>query len=132
MYLIDTSIWIDYFREKNNPKIDQFKSILDEGMPIGITGIIYQEILQGAETINDFHQLVIYLSTIRFFHPLDNILSYQSAAKLYFDCRKKGVTLRSTIDCLIAQVAIEHQLTLLHNDHDYERIKKIAPKLKTL
>lgn len=130
MYLIDTSVWIDYFREKNNNPVRYFLEILDNKIPFGITGIIYQEILQGAKTLDDFKRLNVYLASQSFFHPKDSITSFHAAAKLYFQCRKKGFTLRSTIDCLIAQVAIEHDLILLHNDEDYRNIKRVEPSLK--
>jgi predicted nucleic acid-binding protein len=52
--------------------------------------------------------------------------SYASAAKIYFKCRKKGITISSTIDCLIAQSAIENNLFLLHNDSDFDRISKVV------
>ncbi|MBS0358485.1 MAG: PIN domain nuclease [Proteobacteria bacterium] len=132
MYLIDTSIWIDYLREENNPCIQYFTNILDQKLPFGITGIIYQEVLQGAASEKDFNQLVNYLNTQRFYHLRDPIVSYQAAAQLYFECRKKGITIRSTIDCLVAQVAIEHDLILLHNDKDYIQLKKVIPKLKLI
>lgn len=132
MYLVDTSIWIDYLKDKNNASVKLLEKILDEGAPFGITSVIYQEILQGAASHKDYIHLVEYLSTMRFFHPLDPIISFQSAAKLYFDCRKQGITIRSTIDCLIAQIAVENKLVLLHADTDYQRIKKIAPDLELL
>jgi predicted nucleic acid-binding protein len=130
LYLIDTSIWIDYFREIENSPVKQFNSILEKNLPFGITGVIFQEILQGAATTRDFQQLKDYLITQRFFHPQDNIVSFESAANLFYSCRRKGITIRSTIDCLIAQVAIENDLILLHNDQDYLRLKSVFPKLK--
>ncbi len=60
----------------------------------------------------------------------DPVLSYQTAAQYYFNCRAKGVTIRSTINCLIANVAIEHDLWLLHNDKDFIQLNKIVPLLK--
>lgn len=104
--------------------------MLDDEIPFGITGIIYQEILQEAASKTDFNQLVDYLGTQRFYHLKNDILSYQSAAKIYFDCRRKGIIIRSTIDCFIAQIAIENDLVLLHNDEDYNRIHAVAPSLK--
>lgn len=130
MYLIDTSIWIDFLRENNNSAVLHFLDILDNQIPFGITGIIYQEILQGVKSGKDFNQLISYLSTQRFFNPLDNLLTYQQAAKLYFDCRRKGLTIRSTTDCLIAQIAIEHNLVLMHNDKDFLQIQKVTSDLK--
>lgn len=130
MYLIDTSVWIDYFRGRDNHVITHFLNILDDKIPFGITGIIYQEILQGAESSQDFKKLKDYLNTQHFFHPQDPILTYEKAARLYFECRRKGITIRSTIDCFIAQIAIENNLTLSHNDKDYQAIQKLNPKLK--
>jgi hypothetical protein len=129
MYLVDTSVWIDYLREKSNQATQYFAGILEKNISFGITGVIYQEILQGAKSINDFKKLTTYLSTQYFFHPADPIYTYESSAKLYFDCRRKGLTPRSSIDCLIAQIAIEHNLILLHNDKDYDLIQQVAPKL---
>jgi predicted nucleic acid-binding protein len=130
MYLIDTSVWIDYLRKKNNQTTAQFITILDRSLPFGLTSVIYQEILQGASSLNDFIQLKEYLSTQRFFYPKDDKATYESAAKLYFLCRKKGITIRSSFDCLIAQIAIDNDLILLHNDEDFNRIKTIRPALR--
>lgn len=130
MFLIDTSIWIDYLRERNNHTTKYFMSLLENEVPFGITGVIYQEVLQGAATKSDFDYLVDYLGTQQFYHIKDNLISYQSAAKIYFDCRRKGLTIRSTIDCFIAQVAIENNLILFHNDEDYNRISSVVSPLK--
>lgn len=130
MILVDTSVLIDFFRGKQNETSRRFKSILQEKVPFGINSFIYQEVLQGARTGREFSLLRAYLGTQRFFHPKDPVASYEEAARMFFDCRQKGITLRSTIDCLIAQIAIEHELVLLHNDRDFESIAKVR-KLRT-
>jgi predicted nucleic acid-binding protein len=130
MYLIDTSIWIDYLRQEQNAGVNYLQQILKKKYSFGITNLIYQEILQGAASATDFNRLVEYFSTQNFYYPLESINSYENAAKLYFDCRKKGFTIRSTLDCLIAQIAIEHELLLLHNDKDFEVLKIVAPQLQ--
>ena len=89
------------------------------GVSLTLTQRVYQEILQGARTKKDFVLLDNYLSNQRFYYPKDPVSSYANAAKIYFMCRKKGVTPRSTIDCLIAQIALEYDLFLLHNDKDF-------------
>jgi predicted nucleic acid-binding protein len=129
VYLIDTSVWIDYFRDIKNASTTKFESILDRNLPFGLTGVIYQEILQGAVTDKDFDQLKDYLATQRFFHPQDEIVTYEFAAKLFYLCRRNGITIRSTIDCLVAQIAIEHNLVILHNDQNYNRIQSVVPEL---
>jgi len=129
VYLIDTSVWIDYFRDIENASTTKFISMLDRNVPFGLTGIIYQEVLQGAVSEKDFNNLKDYLSTQRFFYPQDEIATHESAAKLFYLCRRKGITIRSTIDCLVAQIAIENNLAILHNDQDYDRIQSVVPEL---
>ena len=130
MYLVDTSVWIDYLRDRQNSATKILSTILDKKIPFGITSFIYQEILQGAPSHDAFEELKSYFSTQKFFHPKHENETFQSAAYLYFLCRRKGITIRSSIDCLIAQIAIEHKLVLLHHDQDYEKISKVIPELE--
>ena len=93
--------------------------------------MVLQEVLQGARGERDFLRLQEYLETQIFRQPLDPIDSYTAAARIYADCRSRGITVRSAIDCLIAQIALEHDLVLLHDDRDFEQIRKVIPKLNT-
>ena len=126
MILIDTSVLIDSFKGKRNKAVQKFKDILLKGIPFGITDLVYQEILQGAKNESEFNILKEYLETQTFYEPLAGIQSYEYAAKIYFGLRKKGITVRSTVDCLIAQIAIENELYLLHNDRDFIKIAKVC------
>jgi predicted nucleic acid-binding protein len=130
MYLVDTSVWLDYFRNRSTHAVELFEEILAENLPFGITSVIFQEILQGADSPRDFSKLKDYLATQKFYHPLDPMLSYEHAADLYFNCRRQGITIRGTIDCLIAQIAIEHNLRLLHSDRDFTQMALINKSLK--
>jgi len=130
MYLVDTSVWVDFFRNRSTYAVGGFEEILDENIPYGITSVIYQEVLQGADSPKDFSALQTYLGSQNFYHPIDPILSYARAADLYSQCRRQGITIRSTIDCLIAQIAIEHKLRLLHNDRDFTKIASVVENLK--
>jgi predicted nucleic acid-binding protein len=130
MYLVDTSVWVNYLRGQHTKASEHFMQLLDEKHSFGISPIIYQEILQGAATQKDFNKLNEYLFTQRFFHPADPLQFHYQAAHILFACRAKGFTIRSTIDCLIAQTAIEHELILLHDDKDFEHIHQVFPKLQ--
>jgi predicted nucleic acid-binding protein len=130
LYLVDTSIWIGYLKGEENEAVKRFLDVLDLGLPFGITGVVYGEVLQGASTLADFERLRDYLSTQRFYHLQDPIVGYEEAARLYFRCRRAGVTVRSTIDCLIARVAIEHELSLLHDDRDFDNMGQVVTELK--
>lgn len=129
--MVDTSVWIDYFREAETEGAIRFGEALERGISFGLTGIIYQEVLQGAATESDFERLAEYLGTQRFYDPRDPVESYREAARLYLRCRGAGVTVRSTVDCLIARIAIEHELVLLHSDRDYENMSRVIPELET-
>ncbi len=130
MHLIDTSVWISYLRAEQTSATQYLSHLLAVNAPYGITALIYQELLQGARTPKDFKQLAVFLGTQYFYSPKDELTSYQAAAKIYYDCRKKGITIRSTIDCLIAQIALEYNLVLVHQDHDFKNITQVYPALK--
>ena len=125
MVLVDTSVLINYLGDVINNKTAKFTKLLDLKIPYGINVYIYQEILQGAKTEQDFELLKKYLDTQRFYYLHKGINSYGEAAKIYFDCRKNGLTISSTIDCLIAQTCIENDIYLLHDDKDFDLISKI-------
>ena len=130
MILIDTSVWIDLFRYRKTPPTNRLRMLLDEGRGFGVTPVIVQEILQGAADEREFTLLHDYFSTQRMLMPEDALHTHCAAARLYFDCRRAGVTVRSSVDCTIAQIALEHGAALLHNDQDFARIAKVAPQLK--
>jgi hypothetical protein len=127
MVLVDTSVLIDYLRGAENAAMRRMQRILDAGIAFGISPLTYLEVLQGTRTGKDFQEVRSYLETQRFYGLKDERESYAAAARIYFDCRKKGITINSTVDCLIAQTAIEHDLELLHNDADFDRMRKVAP-----
>ena len=125
MILVDTSVLIDFFKGTSNGPANRMREVLDLEIPFGITSIIYQEVLQGAKSDKEYNLLRDYLSSQRLFYPQDAIKTYEGAARIYFSCRKKGVTIRSTVDCLIAQIALEQNLALLHNDGDFDAMAPI-------
>ncbi len=130
MYLVDTSAWIDYLEGEETEIAERLGEILDLGSPFGITSVVYQEVLQGVFSQREFERVEEFLGSQYFYHPEHPIESYKEAARIYFDCRRAGVTIRSAIDCLIARVAIENDLFLLHNDGDFEYIARIETELK--
>ena len=127
MILVDTSALVDFLRGTKSEASQRFKVVLQQAIPFGITSLIYQELLQGARSEKEYRLLRTYLETQRFYHPREPVDSYARAARIYFDCRRKGVTVRSTIDCLIAQIAMDHDLLLLHNDNDFDSMASIIP-----
>jgi hypothetical protein len=127
--LVDTSVLIDFLGAVENSGTWAFQSVLDSGIAYGITSFTYMEILQGVRTEQEFEQVKRYLDTQKFYGFADEKASFAGAARIYFLCRKKGTTINSTVDCLIARAAIENDVFLLHNDRDFDNIAKVV-KLK--
>ena len=130
MILVDTSVFIDFLSEKNNSATDKLHTIIDLKIPFGITSQIYQELLQGTASQKDFDVLKKYLNTFNFYAAKDEKRSYEEAARIYFQCRKQGITVRSSVDCLIVQIVRENSLKLLHHDKDFDNIKKVISDLE--
>ena len=124
--LVDTSVWIDFFAGRDTPQTRFFKDAVREGADVALTGVILAEILQGVPSDSGFARLRKDLSPFRMLHPASDD-AYVQAARLYRTGRKRGVTIRSLIDCLIAAIAMEHGATVLHKDRDYDWISRYAP-----
>ena len=130
MILIDTSVLVDYFKGIESRPAKLFDELMENGIPYGINDFVYQELLQGSRTIDEFNTLKEYLETIPFYDLQYGKESYEKAAFLHFQCRRNGITIRSTIDLLIAEIAIENNLLLLHNDEDFDNIRKVIKELR--
>ena len=132
MILVDTSVLIGYFKGLKGLPYDKLDNLIDQNIPIGICNQIYQEVLQGAKDKKEFDLLKEYLKTMDFYDLRYGKKSYENAALMYYECRKAGITPRSTIDLIIAQTAIDNNLLLFHNDKDFVQIFQVNSDLKLL
>jgi hypothetical protein len=129
--LIDTSVLVPFLRGRTTRTTRLLTQVLEEGLDVFLTPIVVQEVLQGARDDQEWRTLDTYLSSQALIQPQDAAAVHRQAARIYFDCRRRGFTLRSSIDCLIAQLALDHDLAILHEDRDYEVIRRVRP-LRTL
>ncbi|MCQ2588757.1 MAG: PIN domain-containing protein [Treponema sp.] len=129
MVLIDTCVLISYLKNVEDQYTNALNILIENHYPIGINNYIYQEILQGAKSEKEYEILKQYLGQFHFYN-LNGKPSYEAAAKLNVICRSNGITVRSTIDLLIAQTAIENDIMLLTCDSDFFNISKAIPELK--
>jgi hypothetical protein len=127
MVIVDTSVWIDFFKDRSTPEVHLLEKTLEEEEDIFTTGLILQEVLSGIKkkrereaVKSNFRQFILIMPTWE---------THIQAAEIFDACQKKGFTVRSTIDCLIAALAIEYDLPLLQRDRDYDFIAR-ATKLK--
>jgi hypothetical protein len=130
MYLVDTSVWVDYLRGENTPQVRTLKELLAGEDIVGVAPIILQEILQGADSDERFETWRKYFAGLCCYIPADAVESHVAAAKLYRSCRSAGKTPRSSNDCLIARIAVEHGLILLHDDRDFDSIAAVISELR--
>ena len=122
MVLVDTSVWVDYLRGDASPQVRALNEFLAGEDLVATAPIILQEILQGADSVERFETWRKYFSGLFCYVPRDPVESHIAAARIYQECRKAGKTPRSSNDCLIAQIAIENGLMLLHDDRDFNAI----------
>lgn len=132
MILVDTSVWIAYLRGDATAATDALQRWLDRGAPVALTSVIAQEVLQGVRDDAAAATLERYLASQWRLEFADAWQGGVDAATLYRRCRAAGVTVRSTVDCAIACIALEHDAELLHDDVDYVRIGAVEPRLRLL
>lgn len=124
MILIDTSVLVDVLRDKSGENADRLLMLIgDEEM--AFTRFTALEVLQGARDKRDWDCVSSILARRTLVGSSDD--TWADAARICFDLRRHGTTLRSIVDCCIAQVAIERGVKLVHNDKDFERISEIVP-----
>jgi len=123
MILVDSSVWIAYFNGHINWQTDALDKFL-ENEPVLIGDLILTEVLQGFKTNRDFNIAKEFLSFLDF----AELGGYQNAiasASNYPILRKQGITVRKTIDILIGTFCIENNISLLHDDHDFNPMESI-------
>jgi predicted nucleic acid-binding protein len=130
MIIVDTSVLIGYLKGMVSPPYDKMDFIIDNDIPYGIDSHIYLELLQGTRNESEYAILQEYLNTLPFYELKYGKKSYENAALLNIKCREHGITIRSTIDLIIAEVSLENNLYLLHDDNDYTNMAKVMPELK--
>jgi predicted nucleic acid-binding protein len=117
MIIVDSSIWIDYFNGASTPQTNKLDSLLGVE-PLGIGDIILTEVLQGFTNDIDFKRAKKVLSGFVLFEMLGEKNAIKTAEN-YRDLRKQGITIRKTIDCVIATFCIENKHSLLFQDKDF-------------
>ena len=122
MIVVDSSVWIDYFNGKITKQTNLLDFLLGNEL-IVIGDIILTEVLQGFQQDKDFNKAKKLLGSLLFMEMLGRQLALRRAEN-YRILRKKGVTVRKTIDVIIATFCIANNLPLLHSDRDFSPMEK--------
>ena len=124
MILVDTSVWVLVLRDANGSAADALRSRIGPEVDV-LCRFSQLELLQGARDEREWRLLVEYLDTQIYLEASGR--TWREAARIYFDLRRKGLTVGSPVDCCIAQVALENGVRLLHRDRDFEAIARVRP-----
>ena len=125
MILIDASAFIEFLNRTGSREDTLIEQLILNNEDIVLADVTLTEILQGIKTDREYREVKASLLTFPIL-TLKNPESYIAAADLFRKCRKRGLTIRSTVDLLIAQIALEYGATLLHNDRDFEAIAQVC------
>lgn len=125
MIVVDTSVWIEFFKGRGSFWDRTLASLIQSDMPIAVTEVIYCEVLQGIRDDAVFTKVRDILQAFPVL-PLGGLQIADRAVGLYRACRKKGYTIRSTVDCFIAAVCLDAGAALFHRDRDFDVLAKVS------
>ena len=123
--LVDSTVWIDYFSGRETAQTTRLEQCFQNRDEICHCGFVLLEVLQGIRdekeliTVKQQFENLIYLE--------DNRSTFELGATIYRELRRKGITIRNSIDCLIAAVVMQHDVAFLENDRDYRFIDELFP-----
>jgi predicted nucleic acid-binding protein len=122
LILVDTSVWIDFFSASPGRAGGELRRMIDEIEPFALTGVVVTEVLQGLT--RDVNRIEHYLSLWEMLEP-HGFSTYREASAISRLARSRGISL-TTIDTLIAAIALEHQASIFSLDKDFSRVARIT------
>ncbi len=121
--IIDTSAWVEYLRATQSPTHHTLRSAVASDAPIATPAPVLMELLAGCATeraASDLQQLLARFEIL----DVEGLADFEDAALIQRTCRRKGETIRSMMDCLIAAITLREQRPLLAVDRDFEVISR--------
>ncbi len=121
MIVVDTSVWVDFFRDARTVHVAALAGLIEDDAPIAITDVVLAELLQGARNDRDAARIERLLAPHGLFE-LKGAADARRAASMYRAARVAGHTIRRMLDCLIASVCVRENVAILHADADFDRL----------
>jgi predicted nucleic acid-binding protein len=119
--VVDTSVWIDVLNDVDTPAARTCVQLIEGGEPVALTDVIFAEVLQGLSDDREATEVERHLRSFPVLR-LASLDDFALAAELYRAARHKGITIRKTLDCLIAAPCVRANAPLLHADKDFDRL----------
>ncbi len=115
--LVDTSVWVDFFNGHPSPQAETLTRLIREDADLVTCGLIVSEVMQGLRQANSLLKIERHFRQMDWLSPNEPD-TYLEAADLFRRLRERGITIRSTIDCVIASLAAHHDAMILSKDRD--------------
>ncbi len=126
MIVVDTSVWIDVLNGVDSPRALQAVALVEGGEPVALTDVVMTEVLQGLRSTREARLVERHLRGFPVLR-LQRLDDFVLAAELYRTARGKGMTIRRTLDCLIAAPCVRTGAPILHADADFDRLASCTP-----
>lgn len=126
MIVVDTSVWIDVLNDNDTPQATRCAELIESGQPVALTDAVLAEVLQGLRSEREAQLVERHLRDFPILR-LEGVDDFVLAAELYRTARRAGVTVRKTIDCLIAAPCVRTGAPLLHADSDFDLLATCTP-----
>ncbi len=123
MIVVDTSVWIDLLNGTDSDAAEQCATLIAGGAPVALTDVVLTEVLQGIRNERHVRTVERHLRAFPILQ-LQGLDDFVLAASLYRQARRAGVTIRKTLDCLIAAPCVRSGSPLLHADADFDRLAR--------
>ena len=125
MIVVDTTVWIDFLEARGTPFERHLTALFEDDAPISLVDLIYAEVLQGIRDDDAYERTRLSLRAYPILRA-GGLETFEAAANLYRAGRRRGLTVRRSVDCLIAAICLEADATLYHNDRDFDALAKIS------
>jgi predicted nucleic acid-binding protein len=123
--VVDTTVWVDFLGARGTRFDHHLAELVEGDAPIALVDIVYAEILQGIRADDVYHRTRSSLLAHPILRPR-GLETFESAANLYRAARRRGLTVRRGVDCVIAAVCVEAGAPIYHNDRDFDVIASVS------
>ena len=125
MIVVDTSVWIDFLEGRGTLFDRHLTELVEDQAPIALVDIVYAEVLQGIRDEDTYQRTRVGLRAHVILRAR-GLETFETAANLYRTARRRGLTIRRGVDCLIAATCLEAGAEIFHNDRDYDVLARVS------
>ena len=125
MIVVDTTVWIDFLEARGTVFDHHLAELVEADAPIALVDIVYGEVLQGIRDEDVYHRTRLSLLAHPILRPR-GLETFETAANLYRTARRRGLTVRRSVDCVIAATCLEAGAEIFHNDRDFDAIARVS------